>query len=312
MNKILVTGATGQIGSELTPALREKYGHDAVIASDIQQPEELDDPFVELDVTDREAIEEVVEEHDVDTIFHLAAILSAKGEENPGLAWDVNVNGLYNVFEVGREYDVEKIVTPSSIAVYGSTTPDNPSEETVLIPNTMYGISKVLTELLAEYYYENYDLDIRGVRLPGILSYKTLPGGGTTDYAVEVFYDAIEQGHYEYFVRPDTMLPMMYMPDAVNALMQLAEADDDGLNYRCAYNVSALTFTAAELTEAIKEHLPDFEATYAPDDRQAIADSWPDRVDDAAAREDWDWEPEYKLEDMVEDMLTNLEKKLSE
>jgi len=312
MNKILVTGATGQIGSELTPALREKYGHDAVIASDIQQPEELDDPFVELDVTDREAIEEVVEEHDVDTIFHLAAILSAKGEENPGLAWDVNVNGLYNVFEVGREYDVEKIVTPSSIAVYGSTTPDNPSEETVLIPNTMYGISKVLTELLAEYYYENYDLDIRGVRLPGILSYKTLPGGGTTDYAVEVFYDAIEQGHYEYFVRPDTMLPMMYMPDAVNALMQLAEADDDGLNYRCAYNVSALTFTAAELTEAIKEHLPDFEATYAPDDRQAIADSWPDRVDDAAAREDWDWEPEYKLDDMVEDMLTNLEKKLSE
>ena len=312
MNKILVTGATGQIGSELTPALREKYGHDAVIASDIQQPEELDDPFVELDVTDRDAIEDVVEEHDVDTIFHLAAILSAKGEENPGLAWDVNVNGLYNVFEVGREYDVEKIVTPSSIAVYGSTTPDNPGEETVLIPTTMYGISKVLTELLAEYYYENYDLDIRGVRLPGILSYKTLPGGGTTDYAVEVFYDAIEQGHYEYFVRPNTMLPMMYMPDAVNALMQLAEADDEGLNYRCAYNVSALTFTAEELTDAIREHLPDFEATYEPDDRQAIADSWPDRVDDTAAREDWDWEPEYKLEDMVEDMLTNLEKKLSE
>ena len=312
MNKILVTGATGQIGSELTPALREKYGHDAVIASDIQQPEELDDPFVELDVTDRDAIEDVVEEHDIDTIFHLAAILSAKGEENPGLAWDVNVNGLYNVFEVGREYDVEKIVTPSSIAVYGSTTPDNPGEETVLIPTTMYGISKVLTELLAEYYYENYDLDIRGVRLPGILSYKTLPGGGTTDYAVEVFYDAIEQGHYEYFVRPNTMLPMMYMPDAVNALMQLAEADDEGLNYRCAYNVSALTFTAEELTDAIREHLPDFEATYEPDDRQAIADSWPDRVDDTAAREDWDWEPEYKLEDMVEDMLTNLEKKLSE
>ena len=159
---------------------------------------------------------------------------------------------------------------------------------------------------------ENYDLDIRGVRLPGILSYKTLPGGGTTDYAVEVFYDAIEQGHYEYFVRPNTMLPMMYMPDAVNALMQLAEADDEGLNYRCAYNVSALTFTAEELTDAIREHLPDFEATYEPDDRQAIADSWPDRVDDTAAREDWDWEPEYKLEDMVEDMLTNLEKKLSE
>lgn len=312
MNKILVTGATGQIGSELTPALREKYGHDAVIASDIQQPDELEEPFVELDVTDREAIEDVVEEHDVDTVFHLAAILSAKGEENPGLAWDVNVNGLYNVFEVGREYDLERIVTPSSIAVYGSTTPDNPGEETVLIPTTMYGISKVLTELLAKYYYENYDLDVRGVRLPGILSYKTLPGGGTTDYAVEVFYDAIEQGHYEYFVRPDTMLPMMYMPDAVNALMQLAEADDEDLNYRCAYNVSALTFTAEELTGAIQEHLPDFEATYAPDDRQAIADSWPDRVDDAAAREDWDWEPEYKLDAMVEDMLTNLEQKLSE
>jgi threonine 3-dehydrogenase len=311
MNKILVTGATGQIGSELTPALREKYGHDAVVASDIQQPEDLEEPFVELDVTDRDAIESVVEEHDVDTIFHLAAILSAKGEENPGLAWDVNVNGLYNVFEVGREYDLEKIVTPSSIAVYGSTTPDNPGEETVLIPNTMYGISKVLTELLAQYYYENYDLDVRGVRLPGILSYKTLPGGGTTDYAVEVFYEAIEDGHYEYFVRPDTMLPMMYMPDAVNSLMQLAEADDGDLNYRCAYNVSALTFTAEELTEAIREHLPDFEATYAPDERQDIADSWPDRVDDTAAREDWDWEPEYKLDNMVEDMLTNLERKLS-
>jgi len=312
MTKILVTGATGQIGSELTPALREKYGHDAVIASDIQQPEDLDGPFVELDVTDRDAIESVVEEHDVDTVYHLAAILSAKGEENPGLAWDVNVNGLYNVFEVGREYDLEKIITPSSIAVYGSTTPDDPGEETVLIPTTMYGISKVLTELLAKYYYENYDLDVRGVRLPGILSYKTLPGGGTTDYAVEVFYDAIEQGQYEYFVRPDTMLPMMYMPDAVNALMQLAEADDEDLNYRCAYNVSALTFTAEELTEAVQEHLPDFEATYVPDDRQAIADSWPDRVDDTAAREDWDWEPEYKLDAMVEDMLTNLERKLSE
>jgi nucleoside-diphosphate-sugar epimerase len=311
MDTILVTGALGQIGSELTPALREKYGREAVIASDVQTADEIEEPFVELDVTDRDAVESVVEEHDVDRIFHLAAILSAKGEENPGLAWDVNVNGLYNVFEVGREYDLDQIVTPSSIAVYGSTTPANPGEETVLIPTTMYGISKVLTELLAKYYYDNYGLDVRGVRLPGILSYKTLPGGGTTDYAVEVFYEAIEQGSYEYFVRPDTMLPMMYMPDAVNALIQLSEADDEDLNYRCAYNVSALTFTAEELTDAIRKHLPEFEATYEPDERQPIADSWPDRVDDTAAREDWDWEPEYLLDDMVEDMLTNLEQKLS-
>lgn len=312
MDQILVTGATGQIGSELTPALREQYGPKSVVSSDVVTPEDPPDQFVELDVTDRAAIESVVQEYDIDAVFHLAAILSATGEEQPGLAWDVNVNGLHNILEVGREYDLERIVIPSSIAVYGESTPAEPAEETILTPTTIYGISKVLTELLARYYYEQYDLDVRGVRFPGILSYKTQPGGGTTDYAVEAFYDAIEQGHYEYFVRSDTKLPMMYMPDAVAALLQLAEADDENLRYRCSYNVGALTFTAADLTEAIRAHLPDFEATYEPDDSQAIADSWPDEMDDSAAREDWGWDPEYGLEEMTESMLTNLERKLSE
>ncbi|MEF8756854.1 MAG: NAD-dependent epimerase/dehydratase family protein [Halobacteriales archaeon] len=311
MDQILVTGATGQIGSELTPALRERYGRESVISSNVVTPEEPPEPFVELDVTDRGAVESVVEEHDVDAVFHLAAILSAKGERHPGLAWEVNVNGLRNVLEVAREQDLDRVVVPSSIAVYGESTPPEPAEETILTPNTLYGISKVLTELLARYYYDRYDLDVRGVRFPGILSYETRPGGGTTDYAVEAFYDAIERGRYEYFVRPDTMLPMMYMPDAIRALVELAGADDDDLRYRCSYNVGALTFTAEELTAAIREHLPEFEAAYEPDDRQAIADSWPDRVDDSAAREDWGWEPEYGLEAMTEDMLANLERKLS-
>lgn len=310
MPTILVTGAGGQIGSELTPALRERHGHGSVIASGPEVVDEPSPPFEVLDVTDADRLREVVETHDVDRIYHLAAILSAKGESNPQLAYEVNVRGLYNVLEVARSVDLERLIVPSSIAVFGPDSPDEPAERTVLWPTTMYGISKVVLELMADYYYRTYGLDVRGVRFPGILSYKTRPGGGTTDYAVEAFYEAIDRGRYTYFVREDTMLPMMYMPDAVRALLELAAADDADLRYRCEYNVGALAFTPRELTAAIRRHVPDFEATYEPDERQAIADSWPARLDDSAAREDWGWEPAYDLEALAEDMIVNLRGKL--
>lgn len=307
MGTVLITGSAGQIGSELTPALRSRYGSDRVVASGLAEPGHLDEPYVQLDVTDAERITEVVETYDVDQIFNLAAILSAKGERDPQLTYRVNIEGVYNILECARTNQIDQVMIPSTIAVFGRDTPDNPGEKTILRPTTMYGISKVFLELIANYYYETFNLDVRGVRFPGILSYQTPPGGGTTDYAVEAFYGAIESGAYTYFVREDTRLPMMYMPDAIRALIDLSEADDHTLNYRCEYNVAALDFTPAELTEAIQVHRPDFQATYEPDDRQAIADSWPNTIDDSAARADWGWAPEYDLEAMVEDMLTNLE-----
>ena len=306
MSTTLVTGAAGQIGSALTPALRDRYGSSAVLASDVVESDAVSEPFETLDVTDYEALESVVERNDVDRIFHLAAILSATGEQNPQRTYQVNVGGLYNVLEVGRAYDLEQIVVPSSIAVFGPTTPTNPGEETILRPTTMYGVSKVITELMADYYYRRYGLDVRGVRFPGLLSHEAKPGGGTTDYAVEAFYGAIERSRYTCFLREDSRLPMMYMPDALNALIDLAEADDADLRYRCEYNVGALDFTPAELAAEIERHVPDFEMTYEPDERQDIADSWPDTVDDGAAREDWGWEPEYDLEEMTADMVENL------
>lgn len=308
---LLVTGSAGQIGSELTTVLRDRYGSDSVIASDVVDvSDDLDGPFETLDVTDRSKLETVVETYDVDRIYHLAAILSAAGEQNPQLAYDVNVNGLYNVLEVAREADLDQVFVPSSIAVYGPTTPDHPGEETILMPTTMYGISKVIAELFGEYYYQTYGLDVRGLRLPGIISHKTKPGGGTTDYAVEVFYDAIERGHYTYFVEEDTMLPMIYMPDAINAICKLTEADGSNLRHRCTYNVPSLAFTPSDLTREIRTRLPSFDADYEPDGRQQIADSWPSTVDDTAAREDWEIELEYGLESMVEDMLEHLSNRL--
>lgn len=310
MGTILITGAAGQIGSALTPALRDRHGADAVIATGLDETAQLPEPYERLDVTDESRLRTLVTEREVDAIYHLAAILSADGEKRPMATHEVNVDGLLNVFEVARDAGVEQVIVPSTIAVFGPETPSNPPEETILRPRTMYGITKVHLELLASYYHDRYDLDIRGVRFPGILSHEELPGGGTTDYAVEAFYGAIQDGSYTYFVREDTRLPMMYMPDAIDALLQLAAADDDALNYRCEYNVGALEFTAGELTSAIREHVPDFEATYEPDDRQQIADSWPDQVDDSAAREDWGWSPSYDLETMVADMYEHLSAKL--
>ena len=310
MQTVLVTGARGQIGSELVPALTDRSDVETVVATDIEEPANKAGPTEKLDVRDKAAFAAALEEYDVDTVFHLAAILSAKGENHPQLAFEVNIEGFHNVLEAGREHGLERLVVPSSIAVFGPETPTNPGEMTTLAPRTIYGISKVFGENMGNYYSWNHDLDVRGVRLPGIISHKTLPGGGTTDYAVEVFYEAIENGEYTYFVREDTELPMMYMADAIDALIGIATAPREALEYPCSYNVGALSFTPTELTAAIQAHRPDFTATYEPDERQEIADSWPDSVDDSAAREDWGWEHTYDLETMTADMLEHLEAKL--
>ncbi len=314
MNRILVIGATGQIGSELVSSLREKYGDDSVIGTyNTTEPtgDLLDGPTVRLNVLEEERIGDLIEEYGVDSVFHLAAILSAKGETDPQLAFRVNVMGTFNVLEVGRKFQLNRVVIPSSIGVFGPEVPRKKApNETVLRPTSMYGVTKVTGELLGNYYFNKYGLDVRGARFPGVISYKTLPGGGTTDYAVEAFYKAIEEGHYSFFVREDTRLPLMYMPDCTRALIELAEADLEDLNYHADYNISSLSFSAKDLAEAIKERIPDFTFEFNPDERQRIADSWPDSMDDSPAREDWGWEPRYGLEKMTEDMIERLEEKL--
>lgn len=314
MNNILVIGSTGQIGSELTPALREKYGTDSVVGtywSTEPTGDLTDGPVEKLDVTDRESLANIIEKHDVDSVFNLAAILSAKGEENPELAFRINVLGFFRLLQLGLEYQLNRIINPSSIGVFGPEVPSQKApNETVLRPTSMYGVTKVTNELLGNYYYHKFGLDVRGLRLPGIVSSKTLPGGGTTDYAVEVFYEAIREGHYTFFVREDTSLPLMYMPDCVKSLIDLAEADLANLEHHCDFNVSSMSFSAGELARKIKQHIPEFTYDFEPDERQEIADSWPDSMDDTPAREEWGWEPAYGLDEMVEDMIEKLEEKL--
>jgi nucleoside-diphosphate-sugar epimerase len=304
IEKILVTGASGQIGSELTPRLREVYGKDSVVASDLRSPSFDDGPFELLDVTDAKKLEAIVAEYGVDTIVHLAALLSASGEQRPNVAWNVNVNGLYNVLEVARTRKLKRVFNPSSIAVFGPETPrDKTPQETVMRPKTMYGITKVTGELLGNYYHHKYGIDVRGARFPGIISNVAPPGGGTTDYAVEIFYEAIKSGRYTCFLRPDSTLPMMYMPDCLRGMIRLLEADLSTLRHHADFNMGALSFSPKELVAEIRKHLPKFEVEYRPDYRQAIADSWPKSIDDSAAREEWGWNPEYDLAAMVDDML---------
>ena len=315
MKNILVTGAVGQIGSELTLALRQRYGSASIIAAGHRTPPgaSLRDsgPFITVDVTDRAQLGRAIDEHRIDTVYHLAAILSAKGEENPQLAWKVNVKGLLNVLEVAREKKLSRVFLPSSIAVFGPETPRDPApQETVLQPTTVYGISKVSGELLGDYYVSRYGLDIRGVRYPGIISTETQPGGGTTDYAVEIFYHAVEHGDYTCFVRPDTVLPMMYMPDCIKATLDLMEANADRLRHHCTFNLAAMSFSATELAAEIARHIPGFTCSYEPDFRQQIADSWPQTIDDTAAREEWGWSPSYDLATMAEDVLDRLRSRL--
>jgi len=316
MSKILVTGACGQIGSELVPALRERYGGENVIATDIEEtnPElRKDGPFEFMDVTQRGAIGAVVDRYRVDTVYHLAAILSATGEKKPQLAWDVNINGLYKILEIARERRVTRVFCPSSIAAFGPETPrDNTPQETVLRPTTMYGVTKVAGELLGDYYFRRFELDVRGVRYPGIISSEAPPGGGTTDYAVEIFYEAIKHQKYTCFLKEDTVLPMMYMPDCIKATLDVMAADLAQLERHTDFNLAAMSFSPAELVAEIQKHIPEFTCEYKPDFRQEIADSWPRTIDDSAAREEWGWSPEYDLAAMVADMLEKLGKRYEE
>jgi nucleoside-diphosphate-sugar epimerase len=310
--RILVTGALGQIGSELVPALRERYGEDAVVASDIRMPPRgTDGPFEFVDTTNLRQLTEVVRRNQVGTIYHLAALLSATAESKPQVAWDVNMGGLYRVLEVARENRCA-VFHPSSIGAFGPDTPkDATPQDTVQRPTTMYGVTKVAGELLCDYYFHRFNVDARGVRFPGLISYGAPPGGGTTDYAVEIFYEAIRHRHYTCFLGPDTRLDMMYMPDAIKACIDVMEADPARLAHRNAFNVTAMNFTPEELAAAIRRHIPDFALDYKVDKvRQEIADSWPNSLDDSAAREEWGWSPSYDLDAMVADMFENLSKKV--
>ncbi|MEM3700302.1 MAG: L-threonine 3-dehydrogenase [Candidatus Bathyarchaeia archaeon] len=317
MKRILVTGATGQIGSELTIELRKKYGGENVIAAGHKRkPSQKlleSGPFEYVDTTSKESIEKVVKEYDIDTIYHLAAVLSATGEENPQLAWNVNINGLYNVLEIAREQNLVRVFWPSSIAVFGPEAPRiNTPQDTILIPRTIYGVTKVAGELLCNYYFTRFGLDVRSVRYPGIISCETPPGGGTTDYAVEIFYEAIKNKRYTCFVREDTVLPMMYMPDCINAALKLMDADSSRIRHRTSYNVTAMSFSAGELAAEIRKYIPDFKCEYKPDFRQKIADSWPMSIDDSVARREWGWNPKYDLTSMVRDMIEKLKKRFAE
>ncbi|MEO0247332.1 MAG: L-threonine 3-dehydrogenase [candidate division WOR-3 bacterium] len=313
--RILVTGAAGQIGSELVPYLRNIYGNDNVVACGHNKPLPEDiaksGPVDYVDVRDPKALAELVKKYNVNVVYHLAAILSAAGERNPQLAWDINMNGLYNVLEVAREYKLAVFI-PSSIAAFGPNTPKMKTpQDTVQRPTSIYGITKVAGELLADYYFLKYGVDTRGVRYPGIISYVTPPGGGTTDYAVEIFYEAILHKRYKCFLKEDTMLDMMYMPDALKAAVGLMEADPSRLKHRNAFNVTAFSFNPRMLAEEIKKHIPEFVIEYEIDPvRQAIADSWPDSLDDSCAREEWGWKPDYDFSMMVKDMIEKLSAKL--
>jgi nucleoside-diphosphate-sugar epimerase len=317
MKKIMVTGAVGQIGSELTLALRKKYGRDNVLATGhkTQPSKQLleSGPFEFINVSKRETVEDVIKKYKIDTIYHMSAILSAVGEKNPLLCWDVNMNGTYNILEAAREHEMVRIFIPSSIAAFGPETPRvNTPQDTILKPKTMYGVTKVAAELLCDYYVKRFAVDIRGCRYPGIISYETLPGGGTTDYAVAIFFEAIKNKKYTCFLREDTRLPMMYMPDCLKATFDLMDADFSKLKHHSDFNVTAMSFSAGELAAEIKKQIPEFSCDYKPDFRQAIADSWPQSLDDSAARQEWGWKPDYDLKKMVKDMLSVLGKRFKE
>ena len=305
---VLVTGAAGQIGSELTGILRERYGNQNVVASDINREAgekiKSEGPFEQGDCTNYEEMKKIIQNHGIDTIYHLAAILSAVAENNTQLAWKVNMNGLYVMLELAREYKCS-VFTPSSIGAFGPTTPKNHTpQDTVQRPTSMYGVTKVSGELLCDYYYLKYQVDTRGLRYPGIISNVTLPGGGTTDYAVEIYYEAIQKKQYTCFLKKDTYLDMMYMPDAINGAIMLMETDTQKLRHRNAFNVSAMSFSPEEIYQEIKKQIPEFKMGYKVDPvRQGIADSWPRSMDDSAARKEWGWNPFYNLEKMTDDMI---------
>ncbi len=315
MKKMLVTGAIGQIGSELVSALRQRYGADTVVATDIRMPtdKELRDggPFEFLDVTDSNHITRVMSMYEIGTIYHLAAVLSAVGESRPNIAWQINMNGLYHVLEAARQYKCQ-IFFPSSIGAFGPGTPqDQTPQDTIQRPDTMYGVTKVAGELLCDYYYKRFNVDARGVRFPGLISYVAEPGGGTTDYSVAIFYEAIRHKKFTCYLRPNTYLDMMYMPDALRAIIELMEADGTKLIHRNAFNISAMSFNPDQLAAEIRKHIPGFVMEYEIDPvRQAIADSWPNSIDDSSARKEWGWQPKHDLKSMTTEMLKEIATKL--
>lgn len=313
---ILVIGACGQIGTELTQKLRSVYGKNNVIASDIREgSEELmsEGPFEVLDATKQEEILKVIQKYKINQVYLMAAMLSATAEKYPQKAWDLNMTSLLAVLELAREKHIEKIYWPSSMAAFGPTSPKiNTPQQTVMEPSTVYGISKIAGEHWCNYYHAKFGVDVRSIRYPGIISWKTLPGGGTTDYAVDIYIDALKKGTYDCFLSENTRLPMMYMNDAVNATIQLMQTPAEKIKVRTSYNLAAISFTPNEIASEIKKHIPKFEITYTPDFRQQIADSWPQIIDDTEARNDWNWRHEFDLKSMTEEMLTNLKTKLAD
>jgi nucleoside-diphosphate-sugar epimerase len=308
--RILVIGASGQIGVELTLALRKMYGNANVIASDLREENDLlkgTGPYVSIDVMNKEMLHVQVIRQNITQIYLLAAILSATGEKNPNLAWNLNMQGLLNVLDIAREEKIYKVYWPSSIAVFGPTSPrQNCPQQTIIEPATVYGISKYAGEFWCNYYHQRFGVDVRSIRYPGLISYKSAPGGGTTDYAVEIFHEALEEKKYTSFLQEDTYLPMMYMPDAIRGTIELMEASASKISIRHSYNLSAMSFSPKEIGAEIKKHIPDFKLDYQPDYRQSIADSWPQSIDDSVASKDWGWKPEYDLAKMTKDMLENL------
>ncbi len=314
MKKILVIGAGGQIGSELVLALRHRFGADAVIASDVKEncPDVLEGgAYAQLDILDREKVRKYIIEESVNEVYLLAALLSATAEKNPDFAWKLNMEGLFTILDLAKEGYLKKVFWPSSIAVFGPTTPRvNTPQYTVMEPSTVYGISKQAGERWCEYYFNKFNVDVRSIRYPGLISYTSLPGGGTTDYAVDIFYKAKKDGRYDCFLSADTQLPMMYMEDAIRASIELMEAPKESVKIRSSYNLSGCSFTPKQIAEKINKHLPDFKISYSPDFRQAIADSWPMSIDDSHAREDWNWKEEFNEEKIVEIMLNNVNPEL--
>ncbi|MFM1857176.1 MAG: hypothetical protein RLZ05_236 [Bacteroidota bacterium] len=310
--KILVIGASGQIGVELTLALRKIYGEGQVIATDLREQNPLlagTGPYVSLDVMNKEMLHVQVIRQNITQIYLLAAILSATGEKNPSLAWNLNMQGLLNVLDIAREEKLNKVFWPSSIAVFGPSSPrQHCPQQTIIEPTTVYGISKYAGEFWCHYFWQRYGVDVRSVRYPGLISYKSEPGGGTTDYAVDIYHQALQKNQYTCFLKEDTYLPMMYMPDAIRATIELMEAPQKSVSIRTSYNLSAMSFSPQEVAASIRTHLPDFSISYSPDYRQQIADSWPQSIDDSVARSDWGWKEEYDLTAMTADMLKNLRK----
>ena len=309
-SKILVIGACGQIGSELAYKLRTQYGFNNVIASDISKSNlELvnSGPFEIIDAKDINQIKSCVEKHKIDTVYQMAAMLSATGEQFPGKAWDLNMSSLFNVLDLAKEKQNIKVFWPSSIAVFGPTTPKtNTPQHTIMEPTTVYGITKQVGERLCEYYHKNYGVDVRSLRYPGIISWRTLPGGGTTDYAIDIFHKALSNKKYECFLAEDTELPMMFMDDAVKATINIMNADSNSVTIRSSYNVAAISFTPKQIAASIKKYIPEFLIEYRPDHRQQIADTWPNSIDDTKARQDWNWCHDYNLADITKEMITQL------